>query len=345
MFRRKTVIVVGAGSGVDIEMPVGSELSNTIADKLNITFSDGHQKSGDQTIANALRRIAKDRSENANEWFSAARSVAAGIRYTRSIDAYLNTHRDNARLNIAGKLAIAQSILEAERRSAVHIDESESREWNNSDKVFGSWLPKLFFILQEGIVANENFDELFKNICVINFNYDRCVEHFLLKAITDLYGKQQEATIKAVAQLKIYHPYGSVGSLVGGRRRPVGFGVADYGDLVGVSREINTFNEKLEESEELNEMREQISEAQQIVFLGFHFHSQNMALLRASGPSRGGIVHVYATAVDRSEADKQIIDGDIRAMLAPRGGSWAVFVERTLDCQRLLRDYTSTLLR
>lgn len=92
-------------------------------------------------------------------------------------------------------------------------------------------------------------------------------------------------------------------------------------------------------------MRQKISEAEQIVFLGFHFHSQNMALLQAAGPARGGGVHAYATAFERSEADKLIIDGDIRAMLAPRGGSWTVFVERALDCQGLLQDYTSTLMR
>ncbi len=295
MFRRKTVIVVGAGAGVDVDMPVGTRLSNTIADKLNIRFSEGHQIGGDQKITDALRQIAKERSESANEWFAAARSVAAGIRYTRSIDAYLNTHRDNERLKISGKLAIAQSILEAERGSAVYIDQMGNREWNNSEKVFGSWLPKWFFMLQDGIVGNENFDALFRNICVIHFNYDRCMEHFLLKAIEDLYGKGQEATLDAVRKLQIFHPYGAVGSLADGKRRQVGFGVTDYGDMVGLSAEINTFNEKLEEGEELNEMRQKISEAEQIVFLGFHFHSQNMALLQAAGPGRGGSVHAYAS--------------------------------------------------
>jgi hypothetical protein len=36
MLRQPTVIVVGARAGVDIDMPVGSVLSGTIASKLNI---------------------------------------------------------------------------------------------------------------------------------------------------------------------------------------------------------------------------------------------------------------------------------------------------------------------
>src|ERR1051325_3004557 len=120
MLRRPPVFVIGAGAGVDINMPVGSTLSATIADKLNIRFDSAEQKSGDRDITAALRRIAKERHENFNEWRAAACSVAGGIRYTRSIDAYLNTHKDNERLKIAGKLAIVQSILEAESNSTVY---------------------------------------------------------------------------------------------------------------------------------------------------------------------------------------------------------------------------------
>jgi hypothetical protein len=78
MLRQPTVIVVGAGAGVDIDMPVGSVLSGTIASKLNIRFDAGQRVSGDDIIADALRRVAKERGDNFNEWRAAACAVASG---------------------------------------------------------------------------------------------------------------------------------------------------------------------------------------------------------------------------------------------------------------------------
>jgi hypothetical protein len=70
-----------------------------------------------------------------------------------------------------------------------------------------------------------------------------------------------------------------------------------------------------------------------------------MELLKASGPGRGGIVNSYATALDRSLADKDLIDRQIREMLSERGGSWNVHAEIHCDCKGLFRDYSATWLR
>lgn len=102
-------------------------------------------------------------------------------------------------------------------------------------------------------------------------------------------------------------------------KRQVGFGVVDYGDMAGLSQEIRTFNEKIEEGGDLKSMRDEVSAANRIVFLGFHFHPQNMELLKATPPARGSTVHIYATAKDRSQADKVLLDGKIRTLLQERG--------------------------
>ena len=129
-----------------------------------------------------------------------------------------------------------------------------------------------------------------------------------------------------------------------GRRR-VGFGVTDYAELVELSGEIRTFNEQLEDKDELAAVRQQVRNANRIVFLGFHFHHQNMDLLKTSGPPAGGIVNVYATALDRSDADKRKIAGQIHQMLADRGGNCNSHVERDRDCKGLFKDYSATWLR
>jgi hypothetical protein len=128
-------------------------------------------------------------------------------------------------------------------------------------------------------------------------------------------------------------------------RRQVGFGATDYGDLVELSGEIRTFNEQMDDEVELRAIREQVGNAQMIIFLGFHFHHQNMELLKAAGPGRGGIVNSYATAFDRSEADQNFIDGQIRRLLNDRGGSWNIYVDRNCDCKRLFKDYSAIWLR
>ena len=190
-------------------------------------------------------------------------------------------------------------------------------------------------------------DKIFDNLSIVNFNYDRCIEQFLARAICELFRKSDAEIHPLMERLQIFHPYGQVGHMQWARNglRKVGFGDVDYEDLIGVANEIRTFNEQIEEGEELKIIREKIASAQRIVFLGFHFHSQNMELLKATGPGRGGIVNSYATAYDRSEADKALLDRVIRKMLEERGGTWNVNIERAADCKKLFKDYGSTWLR
>jgi hypothetical protein len=347
MFKRKTVIVLGAGAGVEIGMPIGSTLSTVIATKLNIKFGEfgTKMKSGSPEIVAALKRIAKDREEDFNDWRATGCTVASGISYTRSIDAYINTHKVNKKIAVCAKLAIVQTILEYESKCALAVKEGASREWRNRTEVMGSWLPDLLYVLQDGVVVGENLDELFSNVCIINFNYDRCIEQFFLHALRDLYQIDENEAARLVGGLKIYHPYGVVGTLppLSGKRQ-VSFGVTDYGDIVGLADEIRTFNEQIEEGDELAAMREEIASSERILFLGFHYHQQNMDLLKTSAPARGGDVRVFGTAVGRSGSDVNIIDAQIRGMLHERGGSWHIHLGTSMDCKSLFKEYSTTFL-
>jgi len=98
----------------------------------------------------------------------------------------------------------------------------------------------------------------------------------------------------ARSSLVIYHPYGQVGFMPWDDGNPkVNFGGTDYGDIVGLSGQIRTFNEQMEDKVQLDEIRQRVADAKRIVFLGFHFHNQNMELLKAPGPNRGDIVNAY----------------------------------------------------
>ena len=72
------------------------------------------------------------------------------------------------------ELSITQSILEAERQSAIFVDHGDY-DWHDAPRALNSWLPKLFYVIQDGIVESVNLNDLFKDLCIINFNYDRCI--------------------------------------------------------------------------------------------------------------------------------------------------------------------------
>src|SRR4051794_16871435 len=81
MFDRKTVFIIGAGAGVEIDMPVGSQLSRTIADKTYIRHKDFGPEllTGDYAVSNALKRITKARGLNYNDWRAEACAIRDGI--------------------------------------------------------------------------------------------------------------------------------------------------------------------------------------------------------------------------------------------------------------------------
>ena len=284
MFDKKTVFIIGAGAGVEINMPVGSQLGRTIADKTYIRHKDygAELTSGDYAVSNALKRITRARGLDYNAWRAEACAIREGIFETRSIDAYLNTHKDNEAVKIAGKLAIVQSILEAEKECDLH---RESRgDWRDGSKVASSWLPELFYIMQDGVGKTDDIRKIFSNLAFITFNYDRCLEHYLYYTIMGLYRLNEQDAADIMASLEIYRPYGQVGSLDWERKgkTKVAFGGKAYEAIEELAEEIKTFNEQIEDQVILQKIRGTINTAARIVFLGFHYHKQNMDLMAVS---------------------------------------------------------------
>ena len=122
MFARKTVFVVGAGGSYEVGLPVGDGLKAKISNKLQIAFEQNNVIAGDPTIATIILRTARERLRNPNDFFLAGRQIAAAMPQAISIDNFLHTHAANDDIVLMGKLAIAASILDAERTSSLVID-------------------------------------------------------------------------------------------------------------------------------------------------------------------------------------------------------------------------------
>ena len=118
-------------------------------------------------------------------------------------------------------------------------------------------------------------------------------------------------------------------------------GMRDYNDIWQLSRQIFTYNEQMTENKSLSDIREAVVNAQRLLFLGFHFHQQNMDLLQTA--AAGGRLAVWATAIERASPELEIIRNQAQQMLKAERQSNIQLLG--LGCRELLNQFGTTLLR
>jgi hypothetical protein len=348
MLDQPTVIVVGAGAGFDIEMPLGDGLADCIASAVSFYFEGGEITRGDARIASALQRQSRG---GWGQFLVAGRMIADGIRYSKSIDNYVHSHSDKEPVKTVAKMAIVQTILDAERSCHISIDpQVHPLRFRDEPRAHASWLSQFFTVLQEGIVEAKNLDEIFDNLTIINFNYDRCIEHYLFHVMQRLYPSKGEGRLTELLnqKLKIFHPYGVVGNLPWqSNTGAVHFGGgSDQYDLALLSDQIRTYNEEVTDTKKVADVRAALAAARRIVFLGFHFHKQNVELLAPNKDDNDltGRVLIYATQVGRSPADIEIIESRrLARILHGRLLMSASSFQPQRGCKELFRDFGGIL--
>jgi hypothetical protein len=180
-----------------------------------------------------------------------------------------------------GKLAIVREILQTERASRLF---AESHPQSIPDADFDdTWLPH-FLSMVMAELKMEDAGNAFRNVTVINFNYDRTLEHYLYSALQTKFGLTESGAQKALLSLKVIRPYGKIGSLPWQDAEPsIDFGMPSAGDaekLLSLLQSIRTYTEQ-EITAQQATIQPEMDQARMVVFLGFGFHEQNMRLLRA----------------------------------------------------------------
>jgi hypothetical protein len=184
-------------------------------------------------------------------------------------------------------------------------------------------------------------------VAFIVFNYDRCIEQFLMHAIMAVYKVPEEVAAEIVSWVDIYHPYGTVGNLPWVTARRVNHEIIGFGEaptpqqLLKIIRGIKTFTEGTDDRiSEIMAIRNQMERASRIVFLGFAYHKLNLRLLLGDNP----IIpeknrRVFGTAYGMSASDTQLV-GDVlgRTLNAP-----SIAIRNDLTCSNLFREYSRTL--
>jgi hypothetical protein len=283
MLKRNTVFVVGAGASKEFNLPVGAELAIKISEKLDIVFDRFGREviSGDGDL---FRNVTRLHNQELSQYQKAAWLIRDGIILAHSIDDFLDVHQHDGRVVNYGKAAIAKCVLEAEAKSLLFFDRYAQQlkpgpRTINFRNCADTWLVGLMRLLGRGTPHAERA-KIFDRCTFVIFNYDRCVEHFFVHALQRFYNISEEEAVEIVATARIYHPYGLVGEL--GNATSTG-GMAPFGAEQADCYEIGkTMLKTYTESVESIQIKKAISASEQIVFLGFAYHDQNMRLLAES---------------------------------------------------------------
>lgn len=343
MIKSKTVFVVGAGASNEVGLPTGFELRKLIAAKLDNRFDNFGLKlvSGDYQIVEAITkhvRLQTPKLIDINPYLFASWRIRDALPQALSIDNTLDAHTNDKEAQLCGKLGIIQSIREAEKGSKLF---AESGQKINYTGIENTWYAQFFKLITEN-VQKKDLGTIFDNISFIIFNYDRCIEHYLINSLSNFYAISESESKSLLAKIKIFHPYGQIGSLLcEDNTKKVDFGSIKRMDILPLVEQIKTFTEQEIDVSTISDMQKLISESEMVVFLGFAFHELNMRLLSLKNEPK--IKKVFATAKGISDDDCVIVDKDIRSAFKLTGQS--IFLNNKLTCFDLFETYWRSLSR
>lgn len=345
---KSLVIVLGAGASKEVGLPIGTELKSEIARLLDIRFpGDKRQQGGDELLAEAYRVLVaheKDRNGQFEQFVSMGWRIRDAMPQAISIDNFIDCHANEPKIAVCGKLAIARAILSAEAKSTLAVNEKQAHCQMDFARYSSTWFNGFFQLLTEHCSIEALADRL-REVVIVSFNYDRCLEHYLFNAIQNYYGVRPDKAAELIDNLEIYHPFGKVGSLpwIGGDNT-IGFGSeVDVDQFILVSQQIRTFTEGTDPSNSnIKLIRATINSARRIVFLGFAFHRLNMELLfDTAGSTTKETQIIFGSALGISPSDCSII----RSELSSKTGLSNELVELRNDatCAKLVQEYWRSL--
>ena len=296
---------------------------------IRFDFGTKHIGSGDLDL---FLQVTRQMQIDSQRYQEAALLIRDGIVFSQSIDDFLDQQRNDTYINLYGKAAIVKAILEAEQKSKLYSDNIATFR---PDNFTDTWFVKFMQMLGRG-VSKENIRNIFDRVSFIVFNYDRCLEHFLLHALQQAYGIRRDEAEAILSGVRIIHPYGLVDKAV-----PFGTARTNY---VQLADEIKTYTEQIDAADVIAQITAEIERAECVVFLGFAYHSQNMRLLRRPGDPLPMKPMIFGTACGLSNNDVLVVSNQFYDWFqtpGPRTG--AAQLENKLTCAGLFDNYAKSL--
>jgi hypothetical protein len=308
-----TTFVLGAGASFELKLPTGDGLQSRISELLQVS-PDRRPRISNDRIWEALEPTLQQNNANwtvqAHALTTAAQKITMGLPSAASIDNFLHTHRNDKGIIQLGKLAITLAILEAE--SSSHISSTKyspdpQRPPFLRKEYQSSWYFSFIRMLTMGTLSDDPH-ALLKNIKFVVFNYDRCLELTLLRAVQGYYTLDEANAANVLKSVEIIHPYGNIGTLPAFAKNGVAFGDVNA-DLLTISASLKTFTEAVDTTI-VEKAKDAIATAETLVFMGFGFLPQNMDLLQ---PEDGiSATRIHATTCGFSLPDRVVIAEQLR---------------------------------
>ena len=296
MFSQPIVFVIGAGASVEFSgFPTGRQLMERIASNVDALGGSGDPQLWGILGENFVHSKVLLLQEAGR---ALAKQVQAGMPSIDDILTWFAAREEVVRL---GKIAIVHEILKGERASVLYNELDPTltpfRDFSTT------WVHHFLSMVLSG-QRGENAEHAFDNVTLINFNYDRTVEHFLYSALQIQFGLD-EPRARAIASdiaANMIRPYGCIGPLPWLQiERAIPFGSTPRSqEVVSASSNILTLSEGFT-GETHSQIQAALERARVSVFLGFGFHTQNMALLRVRGAEAWR--RTYATVVGIKQAN------------------------------------------
>jgi hypothetical protein len=326
MFNKKTVFILGAGASVEFTMPSGEKLKREIGELL----SHASEVRGDETFTR-FRSLLMNMGQNWQDLLAAGKHLSAAMPSFISIDEALHYFSGEENAVLVGKFAIAYLLLKYETNSAINFDADTRRV--QPQKCANTWLAE-FLSLALSFARRNEIDGIFSNVTFINFNYDRTLEQYLRYAL-EIIGCLHPERAEAVANsLNVIRPYGSLGDLPwqkGQSSVEFGLDLMQFQQLGSIGRGILTYTEQVHDAARVQKITNALHTAELIIVIGFGFHRQNLALLKASGNDRP----VFATAFEIGRDNYNVIENDIgEGLMSSRVG---LFDEKGYEFMKKLR--------
>ncbi len=238
----------------------------------------------------------------------------------------------NPQFSRSGKLAIAISIIQYEKKSRFREDMEEKKRKQD-------WYFYLNKRMTETMIKPGDFIE-FKNnnISFITFNYDRSLEYFLYESYINTFNSEDEEKLRTCFKsFYFHHVFGKLAPLPWEGKSKFAY---NYKRLEFHAKElaenIKTIFEEDEKSYAEIEIHNAINFSDRIFFLGFGYADENLKILGI--PKFLKSEHkIYGTALGATK--KEIKDIKNKLIDKPQFNGYDELKIENVHCRDLLRKY------
>lgn len=305
------VFVIGAGASQEFGLPVGSELKSHIS-RLCSTAPDHLYglKSTSREFSGILSQISTSmRDPTGMSALRAAQLISKGLPQFPSIDNFIHFHQSNEAVVAVAKAAIAVALSVAERGSKISHNDENLYSMINLELASGTWLQKLFTMLCEAS-SFDMFIERLKSITFISFNYDRCIQQYILWAAKLSFDLLPAQLLEVRGAINVTYVYGHLGDILVDGMQISGFGQSlDRFNFEDSASRVRTFTEGVSEDGVKVSIQNLLGSADIVGFFGFGFHKLNFELFR--GPKKFSAQRVIVTTRGLSSEDRDLLYGDL----------------------------------